>query len=104
MFSFREGPKKNVFSRKNSETLGGVKVQNFLKSCPKSLLLASIKSKGPKHDEGVGVGVKVQNCLNLSPKASVLPLECKDYNKLKHNKDFQFHADVKDVIKHSAQV
>ena len=25
-------------------------------------------------------------------------------NKLKDNNDFQFHADVKDVIKHSAQV
>ena len=40
----------------------------------------------------------------LSQKASALPLECNDYNKLKDNNDFQFHADVKDVIKHSAQV
>ena len=40
----------------------------------------------------------------LSQKVSALPLECKDYNKLKDNNDFQLHADVKDVIKHSAQV
>ena len=41
----------------------------------------------------------------LSQKASALPLECKDYNKLKdNNNNFQLHADVKDVIKHSAQV